>query len=182
MVTLRSFPELVTAGWEHRLSYQLGRLQNDLALADLNGDGALDVIAAHAGSSYGDVAVALHTQGWQVRHYIGASPVTSLRIQFPGDMDRSSFQLTDDVVSFTGPQGAVGITGFQWLNDSTLAFAFAPQSIAGHYRLVLGAHVTDASGREVDLTETESGVNRAGSVSSGVHGFGPPSARGRDDR
>ena len=41
-------------------------------------------------------------------------PLTSVRLQFDLPIDQSSFSLTEDVVSFSGPRGAVAPTEFLW--------------------------------------------------------------------
>ncbi len=139
-------------------TYQLNSgVLYDLALGDLNGDQALDVVAAATGYFFGDVSVSLHTGPWHVAHRAGAAPVNTVRIEFPRSMDAGSFQLPAGVASFTGPQGAVAVTGFQWLNRTTLELGFAPQTKAGVYELVLAAGVRDAWGQAIDLDGDGSG-------------------------
>ena len=139
-------------------SYRLSAgILHDLALGDLNGDQSLDVVAAATGYFFGDVSVSLHTGPWHVSHRAGAAPVNTVRIEFPRSMDASSFQLPGGVASFTGPHGAVAVTGFQWLNRTTLEISFPPQTKAGAYELVLAAGVRDAWGQPIDLDGDGSG-------------------------
>ena len=65
-------------------------------------------------------------------------------------MDTTLFSLTDDVVSFIGPQGEVTPTGFTWLDDKTLEIAFAPQRHLGLYEFVLAPSVSDTYGNALD--------------------------------
>ncbi len=66
-------------------------------------------------------------------------------------MDAGSFQLPGGVVSFLGPQGAVAVSDYQWVNRSTLEVSFAPQTKSGRYELVLASSLRDAWGQAIDL-------------------------------
>jgi hypothetical protein len=68
-------------------------------------------------------------------------PVSSFDVHFSTAMDTSSFNPATDVVSFTGPNGAIAISGFSWSNATTLHLTFAPQTRVGTYSLVLGPQI-----------------------------------------
>jgi hypothetical protein len=68
-------------------------------------------------------------------------PVSSFDVHFSTAMDTSSFDPATDVVSFTGPNGAIAINGFSWSSATTLHLTFAPQTRVGTYSLVLGPQI-----------------------------------------
>ncbi|HUU46391.1 MAG TPA: hypothetical protein VM118_11735, partial [Acidobacteriota bacterium] len=70
-----------------------------------------------------------------------AGPVRSLELTFDHPMDQTSFLPEEDVISFTGPQGPLAVSGSRWLDDHTLEILFDPQSSLGSYELVLGPEV-----------------------------------------
>ncbi|MCH8992031.1 MAG: right-handed parallel beta-helix repeat-containing protein, partial [Acidobacteria bacterium] len=70
-----------------------------------------------------------------------AGPVDVLQLSFDHPMDQTSFSPNDDVISFTGPEGRLAVSGFQWLGYQTLEILFDPQSSLGSYELVLGPQV-----------------------------------------
>ncbi|NQV31708.1 MAG: DUF4347 domain-containing protein, partial [Phycisphaeraceae bacterium] len=77
-------------------------------------------------------------------------PVDSVRFIFDRPMDQLSFSLARDVVSFTGPQGALTVTGYSWADDSTLELTFASQAATGAYELILGPNILDQTGVALD--------------------------------
>lgn len=77
------------------------------------------------------------------------SSVDSVRLSFDQAMDTMSFALADDVVSFTGPQGAVTPTRFAWVDDRTLEVQF-DGGAPGAYQLVLAPSVYDRYGNPLD--------------------------------
>ena len=70
-----------------------------------------------------------------------AGPIDGLQLSFDHPMDQTSFSPEDDIVSFTGPEGALAATDFRWLGDQTLEIQFDPQSSLGSYELILGPEV-----------------------------------------
>jgi hypothetical protein len=79
------------------------------------------------------------------------SSVSSLTVTFNEPMDTSSFRLTADVVSFTGPDGVdlrkqlLKEGNFHWSPDGRgLTISFPAQSASGSYSLVLGPHIQAA--------------------------------------
>jgi hypothetical protein len=57
------------------------------------------------------------------------------------------------VVSLTGPHGSISITGVSAVsmsNNTQFDVAFAPQSAAGTYALIVGPHIQDLYGNEMD--------------------------------
>lgn len=79
-----------------------------------------------------------------------AGPLNTLQLLFDEAMDRTSFSLTEDIASFTGPLGPVQPMGFSWTDERTLLIHFDGHA-AGRYTLVLGAEVLDVWGNALDL-------------------------------
>ena len=68
-------------------------------------------------------------------------------VQFVFDemMDTGSFNVAEDVVSFTGPSGDLRaqITGYTWVDGQTLEVCFAEQTVSGSYTMIIGPGITD---------------------------------------
>jgi hypothetical protein len=79
--------------------------------------------------------------------------VSSLRVTFDEQMDPTSFT-PGQIDSFTAPDGsAIAISDVQAVagsNDTAFDISFAQQTMLGHYTLVLGPHILDSQGREMD--------------------------------
>jgi len=133
-------------------TFAVGSNPLSVAVADVSGDGVLDLITANS-SGY-NVSVLLGWGRW-VRHVplweVVAPPVAEIGIHFSHPMDTGSFTLADDVASFTGPAGPITPSDFAWLNDRRLQIVFSAQTLAGHYALVLGPQILDATGTAMDL-------------------------------
>ena len=78
------------------------------------------------------------------------APIDHLDLIFDRPMDPSSFALADDFISFTGPNGAVAVTDFDWINTHTLRLLFDVQTILGPYELILGPNISDIGGNLLD--------------------------------
>jgi len=76
--------------------------------------------------------------------------LSAMQLHFNITMDHSSFSLTDDLVSFTGPEGTLTASGYQWLDDMTLEVSFTPQGVAGTYSLLFGPNILDQEGFALD--------------------------------
>ncbi|MCC5846880.1 MAG: DUF2341 domain-containing protein [Verrucomicrobia bacterium] len=76
---------------------------------------------------------------------------TSLWIDFDQPMDTGSFSL-GDIVSFSGPDGDVGATGFAWVADNRLRIDFPSVSEDGLYTLTLGTGVLNQEGTPLAAT------------------------------
>ena len=76
--------------------------------------------------------------------------VDSIRFSFNRSMDETSFSLADDILSFTGPQGPINVTGYSWIGPDTLELTFKQQSIAGIYEMVIGPEILDIVGNAMD--------------------------------
>jgi extracellular elastinolytic metalloproteinase len=75
------------------------------------------------------------------------TPISSVDFTFNQAMDTSSFSIASDVVSFTGPGGTdllPNISGFSWVNSSTLRISFAATSVFGAYSLRIGPNILAA--------------------------------------
>jgi len=79
-----------------------------------------------------------------------AGPVDSVRIEFSHAMDQTSFSAEEDIISFSGPDGSVTVTGYDWVDDKTLELQFDPQSRHGRYVIVLGPQILDVAGYALD--------------------------------
>src|SRR5205814_6648414 len=77
--------------------------------------------------------------------------VSKVVFTFRGAMDTNSFSIASDVVSFAGPLGAIGVTGFTWLSPHQLQLSFATQAKAGDYQLVLGPNILNSGGQALDV-------------------------------
>ena len=78
-------------------------------------------------------------------------PVGSMTFYFSNLMNDTSFSIADDIVSFSGPEGAVTITGYFWTNASTiLEVIFDQQLTAGSYELAIGPNILDSYGNAMD--------------------------------
>ncbi len=89
------------------------------------------------------------------------APINHLNFTFDRAMDQDSFDLSD-VISFTGPNGAIPVTGFSWLDPRTLSLTFASQSVLGPYEMILGPNIADLGGNLLD----QSGNGVAGEVTA----------------
>ncbi len=86
-------------------------------------------------------------------------PISSVRVTFNEAIDPSTFG-TDDVVSFTGPNGSIQATGVQAVAGSgnkQFDVSFAKQSAPGNYKLILGPNIKDTAGNSMD--QNRNGVN-----------------------
>ncbi|MDB5336913.1 MAG: hypothetical protein JWN70_2532, partial [Planctomycetaceae bacterium] len=83
------------------------------------------------------------------------APLNHFNLTFDRPMDQDSFDLSD-VASFHGPNGDLTATGFSWLDPQTLQITFSPQTTLGTYDLVLGPHIADLAGDELD--ESQNGI------------------------
>ncbi len=89
----------------------------------------------------------------------GAQPVSSIRLTFSEGINASSFGL-DDIVSFTGPNGAIKATQIVPVaNTDNRQFdvQFPAQSTAGTYSLQLGVNIKDLAGNS--LNQNRNNVN-----------------------
>ena len=69
---------------------------------------------------------------------------SSVTVTFSEAMNPASFNVAADVASFTGPGGVnlkPTITGFSWLNSTTLRINFAAQTAQGLYTITLGPDI-----------------------------------------
>ncbi|OQY03290.1 MAG: hypothetical protein B6I22_11950 [Desulfobacteraceae bacterium 4572_123] len=78
------------------------------------------------------------------------SPVEFMRFTFRNRIDKDSFSIDDDIVSFTGPQGPLTVNGFAWINPYMLDVKFAPQYAVGGYQIVIGPNILDESAKPMD--------------------------------
>lgn len=86
---------------------------------------------------------------------IGFTPpgISSLRFTFSLPVDPASFSL-DDVASFTGPDGALSVSGHVWESDTVLRLDFAPLTAVGTYTLELGPDIRNLEGRPMNRAYT----------------------------
>jgi hypothetical protein len=135
--------------------YSYGWYPSDLALGDLNADGALDVISANwlSSSNYsGAVTVALG-RTFAVRHARGgivAAPVSSIMLSFRDEMIPSTFSTEDDV-AFAGPEGPLNVERSEWPDSHTLRLDFTPQTAVGFYQMTVGPDILNTAGDPMDV-------------------------------
>jgi hypothetical protein len=76
-------------------------------------------------------------------------PVDRIRVTFDEVIDAGSFTI-DDVVLLEGPAGPLAPIAVNSLGNGEFEVTFAPQNVAGIYRLEIGPHISDASGNLMD--------------------------------
>jgi RHS repeat-associated protein len=130
-------------------TYITGRWPGSVSLGDLNGDGALDAAVT---DGYRGISILINqtVTVWHSPHVPTAGPVDAIQFHFHESMDKASFSIAEDIISFTGPEGAVAATGYQWLDSHTLEVTFGAQSIAGPYEMVIGPAILDVAGNPMD--------------------------------
>ncbi len=78
----------------------------------------------------------------------------SLQFEFNEGIDSDSFDPAADVVSFTGPLGALPLpTQAQWISSTVLAITFPEQTASGRYTMTIGPEIEDSSGMAMDQDE-----------------------------
>jgi subtilisin family serine protease/subtilisin-like proprotein convertase family protein len=86
------------------------------------------------------------------------APVDHVRIKFSEPIDPSTFDMSD-IISFVGPEGPVFSNGqfgptyalsITPVNDTTFDIDFDPQSTPGDYTFIVGPHIADMAGNEID--------------------------------
>ncbi|MBC8353961.1 MAG: right-handed parallel beta-helix repeat-containing protein [Planctomycetes bacterium] len=75
---------------------------------------------------------------------------STVEFTFREEMDTTSFDPATDVLSFTGPDGSIAVTGFRWLNSNRVVISYPEQGKAGDYSLVLGPAVLNTNGDTLD--------------------------------
>jgi serine protease len=78
-------------------------------------------------------------------------PIDHVRVRFNETIDATTIGL-GDIVSLTGPEGAIAALAVVPVAGSTRQFdiTFAPQTVLGDYRLVLGPAISDLAGNLMD--------------------------------
>ncbi len=128
-------------------TYAAVSLAQAVAAGDLNGNGRMDLVT---GGWFGPVSLLFRTSLTHSPAGVIHRSVQSVTVRFPSPMDTGSFSLSQDVTSFTGPNGPITPSGFTWLNDRTLRILFPLQARAGDYELVLGPAILDAMGNPME--------------------------------
>jgi serine protease len=98
-----------------------------------------------------------------------AGPVNHARIRFSERMNPETFDL-DDIVSFEGPNGTIVASGISPVPGQATKYdiVFEPQTTPGAYSLVLGPHISDMVGLEIDQDgDTVGGIDGADDFSTG---------------
>ncbi|HPM84808.1 MAG TPA: FG-GAP-like repeat-containing protein, partial [Candidatus Anammoximicrobium sp.] len=140
-------------GFAAQATYAVGNEPESVALGDVDADGGLDIVTANYHSW--NVSVLLGQPRLPRVFQLSAvgadrGTLTAVRLHFSRAMDQTSFSPADDVISFSGPRGPINVTGFQWINPSTLELQFDPQSTRGAYVLVLASTILDTQGNMLD--------------------------------
>jgi hypothetical protein len=86
-----------------------------------------------------------------------SEPVSEITLNFNQQMDPATFSIEDDVLDFTGPQGArITPTSATWSEDGKrLTLDFPTQSQPGYYRMVIGPEIANFSGEFLDQNFNE---------------------------
>jgi subtilase family serine protease len=87
---------------------------------------------------------------------IQSADPSSVTFDFSAAMNTSSFSVAADVDSFTGPHSAnmlSSITGFSWVNSTTLQVNFTPLTAQGPYTVVIGPQILSATGGAMDQNQ-----------------------------
>lgn len=107
---------------------------------------------------------------------VNSSLLVGFRVTFSAPIQASTFT-PEDVVSATGPQGNLTVTGISPVSGSTTQFDVnvAPQSVAGTYRLTIGPQILTLSGAPMDQNRNgipgeNPGDQFSGSVTLGTSG------------
>lgn len=89
------------------------------------------------------------------------TPFNSVTLRFNEAIDTTSFNLVDDIASFTGPSGndlKPSIVGGSWSEgDTVLTVRFSGQTANGRYSLTLGPQINDRAGNA--MNQNGSGAN-----------------------
>lgn len=86
-----------------------------------------------------------------------SAPVGQIRFTFSEPIDASSFGL-NDVLAFSGPLGPIEVFGVEASPDSKkFTVSFELQSEPGEYTMLIGPHIHDFSGNEIDQDEDGQG-------------------------
>jgi methionine-rich copper-binding protein CopC len=77
--------------------------------------------------------------------------VDHVRLTFNEAVDPTTFT-TSSIFSFTGPSGAIAVTGINAVDDTNTVFdvTFAAQTQAGSYTMVIGPNIQDSYGNQMD--------------------------------
>jgi uncharacterized repeat protein (TIGR01451 family) len=81
-----------------------------------------------------------------------AGPIDRFTLTFDEAIDAATFTVAD-VVSLTGPGGALAVGGVTALNATQFDVTFASQSGAGTYTLVVGPDIRDAANNPMDQNQ-----------------------------
>ncbi|MCA9124654.1 MAG: carboxypeptidase regulatory-like domain-containing protein [Planctomycetales bacterium] len=79
--------------------------------------------------------------------------VSQLTLTFDRQMDVSTFDVAEDIISFEGPEGSVVVSGSRWLDERTLALDFAAQDVLGYYELIIGPNIIDIGDNLLDQNQ-----------------------------
>jgi serine protease len=117
--------------------------------------GALIATTSPPPSPPTDVAGARVTAG----NFNGTTALTGVRLTFSEAINPSTFT-AGDIVSFTGPNGSLTVTGVvpvSGTNDTQFDLTFATQTTGGVYTIILGPDIRDVAGNPMD--QNANGIN-----------------------
>jgi hypothetical protein len=99
---------------------------------------------------------------------VSVTPVSSLRVTFNEPIDPTTFD-PSKIPSFTGPGGPITVSGVSPVDGSgntQFDITFPGQTVLGNYTMVIGPHIQDFFGNEMDQNDNlipgEPGVSPAG--------------------
>jgi hypothetical protein len=94
------------------------------------------------------------TNVWSSPSGINTPPFFSgFVFHFSNPMDESSFSILDDIISFTGPNGAIPIKSTTWIDQSTLSVACGFTQGLGLYTMIIGPRILDTNGEQMDINQ-----------------------------
>jgi len=122
-----------------------------LALAELSGDGFPDVVVANKNAHEVSVLLNHGSLMWHTPFAPTPGPVDTIRFHFPSEMQATTFSIAEDITRFTGPEGPLTATGFNWIDSRTLDVTFDAQCRPGAYQMVVGPEILNLGGQAMDL-------------------------------
>ena len=129
--------------------FDLVTIKNTLQYSEINGRLLLQnpSVSLYAGTTFITNAsqIVNHTSSG-----LTSSPISFVRFNFSRAMHETSFSLAEDIVSFTGPNGNVKASGYNWLNSHTLEVTFESQYTLGEYEMVIGPEIFDLGGNAMN--------------------------------
>ena len=126
-------------------------IRNPAGIAlDQNGNGIPGEIPGDQVTSFFNIPAPRVTSSNPSNNAIARGPISKVTLTFDRDINSATFT-TDDVVSFTDPNGAaIPVTGVTAVNARTFDLTFAAENTDGRYTLVVGPDIRDTFGNPMN--------------------------------